>query len=236
MYSQVLRQHMATMPLSGAFKEQLSLEGEQQGCLFYLELPQLLAPLFPGVSPDQLMQLAVNNYLYFRAVTIIEQLFEQPGGPTAAQLRDLLTLQEHAVRGLANLFAPQDDFWQYYKRCQQRYATANILLKARPSADHKLDEEDFEELAAGKSAIYFAIVHALASLNQQGCSMQPLLDCLTSINLAGEYTESEYPQDAQHGREHYERSLELAHQLGLPQLSSYLQEQMRVCQMRRQVA
>lgn len=223
---QVLRQHLAPLPLSASFKEQLGSEVELQTYLFYLELPPLLAPLFPGVSASQLDELTVNNYLYFRFVLTADQLLGQEGGPTRQQLIDCLTLHEYAVRALSRLFAPQQDFWQYYHRCQCRYAEAQHLQR-KCTEQQAWDEEQVEEVAAGKAAICYAIVHALATLNQQGCSMQPLLECLGGIHLAHQYQDEQQPYSfSSPGHEHFLRSLALAQELGLLELRDYLQRQL----------
>lgn len=230
MYLHVLRQRIDPMPLSAHFKAQLSSEAEARSLLFYLELPPLLAPLFPGISPRELDELTVNNYLYFRFVLALEALLVQPGGPTHQQLIDCMTLHEHAMRGLSRLFPLQDDFWRYFHRCQRRYAQAHRLQRECAQQPEPWDEEQVEDVATGKAAICFAIVHALASLSRQGCSMQPLLDCLEGIHLASQYYDDPAGAAADgQAQVHFRRSLELADQLGLNQLRQYLQQMMWHC-------
>ncbi len=143
------------------------------------------------------------------------------------QLLDYLTLQEYAVRGLSKLFPAEDDFWLYFQRCQRRYVAAQRQQRECQRSAQPWETEQVEEIAAGKAAICFAIVHALASLNQQGCSMQPLLDCLAGLHLAHQYQDEQQPYSASSpGHEHFQRSLTLAQELGLLELRDYLQRQM----------
>lgn len=107
---------------------------------------------------------------------------------------------------------------------QCRYAETQRLWREcteRPDCD----EEQVEEVPTGKAAICYAIVHALATLNQQG---QLLLECLSGIHLASQYynDREDYQPTINHAQAHYQRSLILAEQLCLPQLGAFLRRHM----------
>jgi hypothetical protein len=58
--------------------------------------------------------------------------------------------------------------------------------------------------------------------------MQPLLECLGGIHLASQYYDDreDHQPAINHAQAHYQRSLSLAEQLGLPQLSAFLRRHM----------
>ncbi|MCR5890389.1 hypothetical protein LRS06_21920 [Hymenobacter sp. J193] len=213
MLTQAVRQHVAVIAASETFKQQISSEAELKAYGFYLTLPECLAPQFPGIDAQELEALAVYSYLYFRFIIALDKLIDQATVATTQQMLDCVALHEYAVRGLAHLFPINDAFWQRFKWCQERYASANLQEKEDARWRRELTREQFEELATGKSAICFAIVYALDELSrrtgQPGASLQPLLDCLAGIHVGSQYYDDidDFTQDWQQGQYTYTHGL-----------------------------
>lgn len=179
--------------LHEGLKQELAGERVMQQHALYVQLPGWLAPLFgPGVSAAQVEQLSFSSYFYFRFLLAIDQLLDAgPAGPATVSpqlaTQRLLTycdLYERSVRGLAGLFAPDDPFWALLEACKKQYAASNLQEKARRAGRGPFPLEEFEALAADKSAVCNAIVYALSCLGGTTAPVEALLECLRHAHVA----------------------------------------------------
>ncbi|WP_139926287.1 hypothetical protein [Hymenobacter sp. DG01] len=191
MFIEALQHYISQLAISDRFKQQLSAEPTLKAYVFYVELPQYLAPLFPRVSETQLRDLTIYSYLYFSFIVTVDKLVDEPtAGGISHQTRrlfDVLSLQETAVQGLTTLFPVGTPFWAQFHQCKQRYTAANLEEKKYAELRPALTVQQFEHLAAGKSAICFAMVHALSNLGQDTTHVEALLECLASIHIGSQY-------------------------------------------------
>lgn len=194
----------------------------------YVQLPAWLAPVF-GLPRDaaSVEQLGVSSYFYFRFLLVLDNLLDtappssagataQNGAsPVAPHLaaRRLLTycnLFEHAVRGLSGLFPAADPFWAELDACKKQYAASVLEEKARNAARGPFPLTRFVALAAGKSAVCNAIVHALSRLGSDGWAAgTPLLACLADLHVALQCMDDveDFVRDAEQGQYTYAHAL-----------------------------
>lgn len=191
MFTQALQQFVAELSISEQFKQQLIGAKTLNAYVFYVELPQFLAPLFPHVRLPQLEELTIHSYLYFSFIIGIDKLVDSPatqqGALQARHLFEVMSLQETAVHGLTRLFPDGSPFWVHFDECKQRYMAANLEEKKYAELRPALTVQQFEELAAGKSAICFAMAYAMSCLGENSAPVDEVLACLAGIHIGSQY-------------------------------------------------
>ncbi len=196
-----IRDFVRATSLPETLKEELAGDFVLQQHALYVQLPAWLAPVF-GVGPVQVEQLSFSSYFYFRFLLVVDHVLDAapvlppapPLPPTAAAVagNQLATqrllvycdLYERAVRGLSDLFPTGDPFWAQLDACKKQYVAGTLLEKAMNVGPRDFSRESFEALAAGKSAVCNAVVHALACLGGTTEPVAPLLECLRHVHVA----------------------------------------------------
>lgn len=178
----------------------------------YLNLVYYAAPAFPPIDAVKLASLQGYSYLYFRTLLGLDSLLDGTGGTAARAAERLLAsfaLHEQAVRGLAELFPATDDFWPAFARCKAEYAAANLLEKQQSAAKAAYTLASFEHLAAGKSAVCYALVYALRSLGGDAGPVHELRQCLLHLHIGMQCLDDvdDFRKDWQAGQVTYAHSL-----------------------------
>src|SRR6476661_1346598 len=207
-----IRQRILALPLDGALTVELADSSLLQQHSLYLQLPEWLAPLFTGISSNQLAELRLYSYLYFRFLLKVDGLLDAPDGATtgpAKQMLGALSLHELSVRGLTNLFPGADPFWEAFAACKQEYVAANMREKKFAEQPESFTEAGYEAMAAGKSAVCYALVPALASLGRVASSPGALCRCLQHLHIGMQYHDDleDFRQDWEQGQYTYARFL-----------------------------
>lgn len=182
----------ASLPVSDALRARLSDPSQLRSHRFYLELPHGLAVVYRGVTEENLNELLVCSYLYFRTLLFLDDLLDGEASTTNEEEVEVLflyfSLYERAVRGLAGLFPGAHPFWKSLEACKREYAVANQQEKQRQlSPAQPWTQEAYEAMAAGKSAVCGALVHALAGLAADEQSTGAILRALRTFHLAVQY-------------------------------------------------
>ncbi|MBT9394350.1 terpene cyclase/mutase family protein [Hymenobacter sp. NST-14] len=184
----LLERIVSELPVSAGLRQELTSPTVLRKHALYLRLPHLLAPAYPLVSPEQLEQLSVFGYFYFRFLVAFDQMLDQTASTTRPEeeterMIEFCSVYEAAIRGLCSLFPESAPFWAHLNRCKQQYAGSNRQEKRLAATRPPITATMFEELAAGKSAVCFAMVHALEELSGQPEHSSQLLACLRHVHI-----------------------------------------------------
>lgn len=206
-----VRARIFELPLASQVKEELGSPELLAKHSLYLELPYMLAPLFPQISPPKLADLQLYSYLYFRFLLTVDEVLDSAGKPDsnkAARIFSMFAYYEQAIRGLAELFPLQSSFWARFEQCKNMYMAANITEKKLSLSRPPYDESLFEEMATGKSAVCFAMVHALSSLANETTYVDRLLLCLRHLHIGIQCVDDvlDFVSDWQQGQYTYAHS------------------------------
>lgn len=209
MFTPAIQQFISGLPISKPLKQHLTAANTLHSYRLYIELPRYLAPLFPGITQDQLRDLTIHAYLYFCCIISVDKVVDEHSGEQTSQFLDALALQEAAVCGLTRLFEADNPFWAQFNECKARYASANLLEKQYALERPALTVQEFEHLAAGKSAICFAMVYAMSSLGMDATPIKALLACLEGIHIGSQYFDDvqDFREDARQGQYTYAHHL-----------------------------
>ncbi|GAB3841004.1 hypothetical protein [Hymenobacter jeollabukensis] len=208
---QAVQDYVDSLPISETLKQELVSPPYLHAYRLYLNLPRYLAPVFPAVSEAQLDRLTIFSYLYFRFVVAVDDVLDAPLSSDAGSERLLqyLGLYETTVLGLSELLPAGGEFWQAFYVCKKQYIAANLREKHISRQREAFTEESFEELANGKSAVVYALVHALAVLAGDQQPVEDLINCLRGIHVGSQYLDDveDFRQDARNGQFTYAHHL-----------------------------
>lgn len=178
------------MPVSDSVKADLAGDQQLADYKFYVELASLFAPVFPQIPTAQLRELTVYSYLYFRYVLNLDCLLDGEISRSEEGTRTILayqTVHEVAIRGLAKLFPEGDAFWPAFTRCKQDFLVANVAEKRIDATRAGYSRQQFEDIAEGKAAVCYAMIHALCSLGQDWQHQDQLLACMRYQHVGDQY-------------------------------------------------
>ncbi|RZJ85803.1 MAG: hypothetical protein EOO60_14285 [Hymenobacter sp.] len=227
----------ASLPLSAALQARLADPEQLRNHRFYLDLPQGLAVIFTGISEESLSELLVSSYLYFRTLLFLDDLLD--GETRAASEEEVeeiflyFSLYERSIRGLAGLFPGQHPFWGHLEQCKKEYALANQREKRATAQVRTWTQQEYEALAAGKSAVCGAMVYALEGLGEtQAVTTGAMLQSLRVFHLAVQYEDDvlDFAKDVAQGQYTYVyyllRERLLLEQVDIASLPSHLLQAM----------
>ena len=200
-----IKDFIASLQMRPELRQELAANHQLQKHAFYLQLAYRLAPAFPPAAPEVLDQLTGNSYLYFRFLLGIDALLDEDNNQHShlpQHLFSSLTLHEQAVRGLAHLFPTGDDFWVAFEECKQEYMTANLHEKQLATQRLSFSVDIFNQIAAGKSAVCYAMAHALASLTRESRPVAAIGQCLRQLHIGAQYLDDvqDFRQDWEGGQ------------------------------------
>lgn len=114
-------------------------------------------------------------------------------------------MYERAIRGLAGLFPGEHPFWAQLEQCKKEYALANQREKQLTAQVRTWTQQEYEVLAAGKSAVCGALVYALDGLGPASGSTELLLQLLRDFHLAVQYEDDvlDFGKDVAQGQYTY---------------------------------
>ncbi|GAA3933720.1 prenyltransferase/squalene oxidase repeat-containing protein [Hymenobacter algoricola] len=211
-----IKQFIAALAIDAELKAELAADQLLQKHGLYLRLARYLAPAFPPLPATVLGNLTGYSYVYFRFLLGLDSLLDSQstsGVRSAQRLFSSLEMHEQAVRGLGQLFPTIDEFWPAFGQCKQEYAAANLREKHLSALRTDITETQFEEIAAGKSAVCYAMVHALSSLSGSTAPVAELRRCLQHLHVALQYLDDveDFRQDWQQGQYTYAHYLVESH-------------------------
>ncbi len=158
---------------------------------FYLNLISFLSPLYPKIKAEDIEIVSSGAYLYFRFLLDLDKLLDEKNEVSALQLfrRASITFEvyEESLKTLSAVFDIQSPFWERFRYFKTEYANAVFSEKQFSKGQLSFTEESFEEIAAGKSAICYASISALSTLNGAIDCEAKLEKCLRHIHIAFQY-------------------------------------------------
>ncbi|QDK82487.1 hypothetical protein EXU85_29325 [Spirosoma sp. KCTC 42546] len=182
---------ISRLPVNDLTMGRLMQEGAQQKHIFYLNLIDYVAPVFDKILEPEKEQISFAGYLYFRFLlefdAIVDTVVEQSKIAQAQKLNCIVEIHEAAIRELALLFPTNSSFWLKFNKYKNEYGKAVLTEKHFAKSGQLYSEATFEQLAAGKSAVCYAAIQALVTLN--GCTPfdNQLERCLRHIHIAFQY-------------------------------------------------
>ena len=169
----------------------LMQESTQQKHIFYLNLINYIAPIFDTITETDKEQVSFAGYLYFRFLLEFDSFLDNPVEQSkidqAQTLNFVLELHEAATRELALLFPTNSSFWPKFNSYKNEYGKAVLTEKHFAKSGKLYSEDTFEQLAAGKSAVCYAAIQALVTLNSSTPFDDQLERCLRHIHIAFQY-------------------------------------------------
>ncbi|WP_157634823.1 hypothetical protein [Spirosoma panaciterrae] len=169
----------------------LMQESTQQKHIFYLNLINYIAPIFDKILESQKQQISFAGYLYFRFLlefdAFVDNEVEQNKIDQAQRLSYAIEIHEAAIRELAFLFPTDSPFWIKFNTYKNEYRKAIIAEKYFAKSGQLYSEVTFEQLAASKSAVCYAAIQGLVTLNGSTPFDDQLERCLRHIHIAFQY-------------------------------------------------
>jgi len=209
-----IKEFIFSLGISPKLKNELASDELLLKHQFYLQLARYLAPVFPAVDAVSLHKLTGHSYLYFRFLLGLDSLVDEQVGINGHSvdpklLFNYVEIHEQAIRGLAQLFPEHDKFWPAFEVCKQEYAHANGREKQISEQRTNFSMELFEQIASGKSAVCYAMAHALNSLSRDAGPVEELQRCLQHLHIAMQVLDDveDFKQDWQNGQFTYVYSL-----------------------------
>ncbi|MFY0256189.1 hypothetical protein ACDQ55_19800 [Chitinophaga sp. 30R24] len=196
---------------------------------FYLHLVKYLAPVYPAVPEAAQQRLGVAVYLYFRFALSCDRLIDDKKSLDGAGIKGFfvhIRLLEAAVRELSAFFPAGHDFWPQFEKSREQYLSAILAEKQLAKQSVTLTRERFEQLAAGKSALCYAVPVAMGLLpGADSAQLRPLQQCLEYLHIGFQYLDDidDYQKDIQEGQPNFAACL-LAEKLAAMKLQSPLPE------------
>nr|GFB62450.1 hypothetical protein [Tanacetum cinerariifolium] len=180
-------------------KELLVVESVLEKHAFYLQLPYFLSPLFPAIAEKKFNDLVGYSYLYFRFTLEVDRLLDEQVTSSSylTRLFTCLSIHEQAIQGLTQLFPVGNGFWAAFELCKDEYASTNMREKQMSVTRAGFSEKVYEEIASGKSAICYAIVHAMSNLSNSAEAVDKIYACLKHLHIAMQYLDDiqDFKQD-----------------------------------------
>jgi hypothetical protein len=199
----------ASLPVSAALRARLTNPEQLRNHRFYLELPKGLSVIFTDISEESLHELLVSSYLYFRTLLFLDDLLDgETRTASEGEVEEIFlyfSLYERAIRGLTGLFPGEHPFWAQLDQCKKEYALANQQEKQVSAEARSWTQQEYEALAAGKSAVCGAMVHALKGLGSTSATTGLLLQILRDFHLAVQYEDDvlDFAKDVAQGQYTY---------------------------------
>ena len=139
---------------------------KQRENYFYKQLVPFLVGAYPDIDTAQAQALGSCAFDYFSVLLTIDQLIDsQEQKVTDPQLLfKTLLLHEQVIRQLCSLIDSRSNFWYHFDQLKEQYAQIVVVEKRLSVTKSRFAEEDFEELAFGKSVICCAIIHGLQAI------------------------------------------------------------------------
>ncbi|GAB3028087.1 hypothetical protein [Spirosoma pulveris] len=179
------------LPIDDSTMARLMHKSIQKKHIFYLNLIDYVAPIFEKISESQKEQISFAGYLYFRFLlefdSFVDNVREQNKTDQLQSLTYVIEIHEAATRELSLLFPTNSSFWPIFNRYKNEYAKAVLTEKDFATLGEIYSEATFEQLAAGKSAVCYAAIQALVTLNGYTPFENELERCLRHIHIAFQY-------------------------------------------------
>lgn len=179
------------LPIDTLTMGRLVQESTQQKHIFYLNLIDYVAPLFNKISEQLKEQVSFAGYLYFRFLlefdAFLDSSMKESKTDQAQKLSYIIAVHEIAIQELALLFQTHSPFWPKFNNYKNEYAKAVLTEKLFAKSGQAYSEDSFEQLAAGKSAVCYAAILALVTLNGSTPFDNQLERCLRHIHIAFQY-------------------------------------------------
>lgn len=129
---------------------------------YYQSYPELFSDYF-DVDPDVIGQLNHAGYLFYLSVLKLDGLIDDR---RIDYLPLVLTCQEESLKILATIFGLENEFWKLWNQRKMEYFVANQNEK-KLSSLLEVNEDDFINLADGKSCFGKVAIDCLYALNKE---------------------------------------------------------------------
>ena len=132
----------------------------------YPVYPHLFRPYFSQIPIHQLRQLATAGYLYYLSLVSIDRLMDSQKQKFDPQnLAIIFFCQEECIKMLTHLFGAENEaFWKIWnlRKEEQQYG---FYLEKKLNYNSTVKTEDYEKIAAAKSAVAKVAIDASFLLN-----------------------------------------------------------------------
>jgi len=183
-----LQKYIDTTDLPIAFKAVLLDKSIINRHNFYINLTKYFKPNFNEIPTTNLIKLTGSSYLYFKFLLFVDDIIDKDLDTNESiKIFHFIECFEQAMKDLSCLFPMDSPFWNSFQKCKfQLFKT--VKLEKQLSYNSSWDDTTFEEIAIGKSAVCYAIIHAMEVLNQNPCDHKnELISCLENIHIAFQY-------------------------------------------------
>ncbi|MCP1384929.1 hypothetical protein [Runella salmonicolor] len=189
---------------------------KQRESYFYKQLVPFLIGAYPNIQVQKAELLGKCALGYFNVLLTIDRLIDQKEklNEDVAQLFGAIQLHEQVIRQLCELIGNQSStggltFWSNFEVLKKKYVQTILFEKQISVAQKHLSEQNFEELAYGKSAICCAIVHGLQALCKEDAELSKIETILKHIHIAFQYLDdiSDFKKDIEENQWTYPQVL-----------------------------
>lgn len=189
---------------------------KQRESYFYKQLVPFLIGAYPNIQVQKAELLGKCALGYFNVLLTIDRLIDQKEklNEDAAQLFGAIQLHEQVIRQLCDLVGSESSiagltFWSNFEELKKKYVQTVLFEKQISIAQKHLSEQNFEELAYGKSAICCAIVHGLQALCKEEAELSKIETILKHIHIAFQYLDdiSDFKKDIEENQWTYPQVL-----------------------------
>lgn len=156
----------------------------------YLNIIYWISPLFPSVSNKIIQELNKAAYLYFTFLISFDEFIDVK--EENEKVKKLLNLKngfrnyEYSVRILSHLFQ-DENFWEKFEDLKNTYFKTILFEKEISKTKTVINEEMFQKIAIGKSAICLNSIYALQFLANNFGNELKLKICINEIHIALQY-------------------------------------------------
>ncbi|BAV05932.1 Squalene-hopene cyclase C-terminal domain-containing protein [Filimonas lacunae] len=201
-----------SLSFDAATEQELLKEQVLQEHYFYLHLVLYLSPAYPSVPEPVKKKLGAAVYLYFRFALACDKMIDQEKSTNSGiqQFFVQIRLLEAAVRELSALFPSGHVFWQYFEKSRTEYIRTMLVEKKLAGEGGYITVEQFEKLAAGKSALCYAVPIAISLLQDTAeMATDSLQRCLEYLHIGFQYMDDidDFLKDVKSGQPNIADSL-----------------------------
>ncbi len=175
-----------------------------EGKSFNLYLTDYLKPLFPNIKDEKIAKLKAASYEYFDFLLNFDNTHLEKNASQKSFFKKLARYEE-AVKTLTELFSEKNGFWEKFAEHKETVLKTYALEQQISVLKADITEDEFIQLAHGKSAISLAIVDSLASLSDKDENNPALYNLLYNIHISFQYLEDlkDFKLDAKNGLHTY---------------------------------
>lgn len=153
---------------------------------FYLNLFFMFSPLFPEIKKEELEQLTLCGYLYFRGLLEYDHLIDDKKiskSEKQTHSKYGMYFLEEAIKGLLDLFPHGNPFWENFHALRRQYNTGLIIeIQTKDqSIDYNFDV--YKRIAKNKSCISLASINALCNLSNNFMYKKALERSLIDLHI-----------------------------------------------------